>query len=251
MKKFLFVGKVYPEEAGLTIKEIRMDDLKGMFGNTNHKLRIEILNSLVRAEFETDASMDLPTARNSVEYYIQGIVDSYGYYSGSAFDVRLTFGSGPEGEFSFPPVVNEIANDKNSRPLLPEKLLELSAKFPRFHRALGNLREAIKNPMDTSLYCYRSIEAIRHHFVDINENDEGKAKRDSWDRMGKALLFEISFKKYLEDKAKFTRHGDMQDLSDSDIIELLQKAWILIDRFAIYLNDGERDLDTNKYRQLV
>jgi len=250
VKKFLFVGKVYPEESGLTIKEILVEDLTGLLGNDNHKLRIEILNSIIRAELETDAPLDLPTARNSVEYFISGLVDAYGYYSGSAFDVRLSFGIGPEGEFTFPPVINEIAKDKVARPLQPERLIVLSAKFPKLHRALSDLREAIKHPMDTSFYCFRLTEAIRQHFVNKNQKDEAKAKRESWDEMGKSLLFEKSFKDELEKEAKYTRHGDVKDLTSEDIMRLLKKVWILLDRFVIYLNDGQRELNQRMFKML-
>ena len=250
MKKFLFVGKVYPEESHLTVREIKVGELSGISDKHNHKIRIEVLNSIIRVDFETDAPIDLPTARNSVEYFVSGIIDSYGYYTGSAFDVTLTFGIGDEGEYTFPPVVNEIKNAQASRPVQPNQLLILSATFPRFHRALGDLREAIKHPMDTSFYCYRAIEAVRQHFLDKRETDDGKAKRKSWEKMANCLHFSKSFKDKLENESSHTRHGGIKDLTSDEVTEILQKAWTLVDRFAVYIQNGQKSLDPQIFEEL-
>lgn len=250
MNSYLFLGRVLPERMSLTIPKTVFRDLispnapSKMIGD----LTVEAVNGQLTVNLVTSQTFYLATIKNSVEFYIRVIIDSFGYCAGQAFDVDIELVSCPGEVYIFYPRVNSIYNNQTKRPLPPEEVLKIAAKNMSLLRALGNLREAIKHPVDVGLFCFRAIENIRQHFV-----KPGISKSQSWTIMHQALNISTQFidnQPSLTVYSEQSRHGETQDIIDQDMEEMLNKTWKIVDRFCVYLKNNGTGLNLNLYPQL-
>lgn len=249
MNSYVFLGRILPERLALNIPKVVFNELRSPDhpSLTIGDLTIEAIQGGLTANLITPQSFHLATIKNSIEFYVRVIVDSYGYYTGQAFDVDIELVSGPEGAYTFSPRVNSIYNNQHDRPLTPEAVLHIAAGNMNLLRALGNLREAIKHPVDTGLFCYRAVENIRQHFV------EGGNRAQSWTRTHQALNTSQNFvdaEPSLTAHSEQARHGETNSIESEAIEKMLGKTWIIVDRFCVYLSNGETQLDVHAYPML-
>ena len=247
MNSYLFIGRILPERVKVSIPKIIFNDLI-LPDSPNFKignLTVESKDSILEVNLTTTQTFHLPTIKNSIEFYIRVIVDSFGYCTGQAFDVDLEIVSGPGQSATFSPRINSLYKQQGDRPLPPEEVLKLAVKNVSLFRALGNLREAIKHPIDVGMYCYRAIENIRQHFVKT-----GISTTQSWALLHRALNISRQFintKPSLTIFSEQSRHGETHNISGSDIEKVLHKTWLIMDRFCIYLKNNECALDPGLY----
>ncbi len=249
MNSYLFIGRVLPERARFNCPKIEYPGMTSP-GSTKSvgNLTVEIKDGRLEANLLTSESFNLATIKNSVEFFLSHILDSFGYCTGQAFDIDIELASGPRGAYTFTPRVNSLFNSQSERPLSPEVIFILAANNMSLLRALGNLREAIKHPVDVGLFCYRAIENIRQHFV-----DHGKSKNQSWMDMHNALNTTSTFidnKPSLIDFSEQSRHGETHDISDQDMEKIIHKTWKIVDRFCIFLHENGVPLDEKIYPKL-
>lgn len=245
VNSYLFIGRVLPERLQVNIPKIIFNDLKSPEapGERIGNLTVEAKNGQITANLITSQTFYLATIKNSVEFYVRLIVDSYGYNTGQAFDIDLEITSGPEGSYTFYPRINSIYKNQKDRPLPPEAVLTLASKNSSLLRALGNLREAIKHPIDVGLFCYRALESIRQHFV-----SENVSKAQSWTLLHTALNISAEFinnEPSLTAHSEQARHGETHNINDEDMEKMISKTWKIVDRFCIYLQNNETPIDKN------
>lgn len=242
MNSYIFSGKVLPERANVSITplEINMDaidaDISGI-------ATVSIAVSQVSVVLNTNSDSSLLTLKNYMEYLVRTLIDAYGYLSGRGYDVEITSVVNPEGNYSvFGVGIPELENSQNDRPLSFQQLLTAMAKSQHLHRALADLREAIKSPVDTGFFCYRAVESIRQNFKREEEDD---AK--SWESLRKSLLIDRSWIDKIKKFADTARHGDTPYISGKDRILIMQHAWKVIDRFCLYVYRDFNDLSNNEF----
>jgi len=242
MNKYRYYGQINPRDIIKFDNFVYTSDLKGIDSHHSGNLKIKIDNNTVEAIIETESNFDedLETLKNTLEYLVGGIINTANYFYGYAVDVVLESGGNISKEiYTFPPRIRFLKESDRSLPILD--LLSFVMKTPALHRAINDLKSAIKNPMDVGFYCFRAIEAIRQNFLEDNEEDTDKAKKKSWEQMNEKLKINKTYYSKINDNANITRHGKVTSVAGSDMEEILIKAWTVVDRFIMHLNKGKLD----------
>lgn len=250
MSTYIFSGKIMPERADVSVSKISIQILAEDAG-INGDAIVSIGASQVSVVIETiDKNAGLPTLKNYVEYLVRTVVDAYGYLTGRGYDVEITSVVDPDGKHTvFGVGIPELEEAQNERPLHFPELLKVMGRSQHLHRALGDLREAIRSPWDTGFFCYRAIECIRQSFVK-DEDDDRKRKELSWERLRNALRIDRSWLDKLTEFAEPQRHGGTPYMSGKDRVSTMQHAWKVIDRFCVYVYGGFKPLSKNDYDML-
>jgi hypothetical protein len=175
-------------------------------------------------------------------------VDAYGYLTGRGYDVEITSAINNEGvQTVFGVDVPELEKTASERPVeFHELVTELIHKSQHLGNALADLRESIRSPIDTGLFCYRAVESIRQQFVQPGESKDNK----SWERLRQALAVEESFIKSIKLFADDPRHGKTPYISGPERVDCMKRAWVIVDRFCLYLQRGAKDLDAAEFKTL-
>ena len=154
----------------------------------------------------------------------------------------------------FPIAIRQIHESKSDRPVTFPDLYRLlrhsgqrdddvvAFKLNQLRRALADLREAIRSPADTDLFCYRAIECIRQCYLDSNEKDNDSERKRSWERMRKELRICRSWFSTLENTSVVQRHGGLMGRTANERVEAMLRAWRVVDRFIMSAKDGFRPL---------
>jgi hypothetical protein len=101
---------------------------------------------------------------------------------------------------------------------------------------MGDLRSAIEVADDTSFFTYRAVEDVMQFFLG---EDEDRVK--AWELLRSVLRVDRSFLKPLEETSKPARHGRLVSKTREEQVDLLQRAWKVVDRFVAFLHRGGRE----------
>lgn len=247
MITYIFSGKVMPERANVSVDATRVN-IKAIDAGFSGEAIVSISFSQVSVKLSTtDIDVGLFTLKNYVEYLVRALVDAYGYISGRGYDVEITSVVDPNGEqVVFGVGIKELEKAEDERPLSFSEVLSVMSKSPHLHRALGDLREAIRSPFDTGFFCYRAVECLRQSF---RKEEDGDNRKPSWERLRSALRIDQSWIDAIKRFADPQRHGSPAYMSGGDRVSVMQHVWRMIDRFSIYvkrdftpLPEGEFDI---------
>ena len=231
---FVFVGRIHPERACLTIDPLGAA-ISAEDGSWRAVLRYSISFAQVSAIMHVDGQApDLLTLRNHVFEFVQEIVDAYGYLEGRTYDLELTSVLTPEGEHVvFGVEIPELQAERGLRPANLDGLLRSSLEHqPHLRRALADLRQAIKSPVDTGFHCYRAVETL-HHAVASREGLTGSAKA-RWEVVRGILNVEEALVRKIQLAADEVRHGKPIVISGAERLWLFRATWRFVDRFVKY-----------------
>jgi hypothetical protein len=246
MSIYVFSGKIIPERAAVDVSppvklQLRAEEADLAFGAV-----VTIGVSQVAAVVNTtSAQVDLSTLKNYVEDLVRVIVDAAGYLTGRGYDVEITSVVDSEGRQQvFGVGIPSLEKTQNERPLKFQDVLPLAMKSEHLRRALGDLREAIRSPVDTGFFCYRAVESIMQHFRKEEDRDD---KGPGWERMREVLRIDRSWIEYLKGKADLQRHGLTPYMSGENRSIAMQHAWKVVDRFCVYAHGGYIPPDKKEY----
>jgi hypothetical protein len=97
-------------------------------------------------------------------------------------------------------------------------------------RCFTDLTLAMRHSDDTPFYCYRAIEALRHHHAathrlkDADRAEQWQAFRD-FSGVGENEI------RFIATAAKDLRHGGLASCGDADRAEILKSTWAIVDRY--------------------
>jgi len=119
-----------------------------------------------------------------------------------------------------------LLSEKMQRPLQSDivLLIKLNGITPALSAALVSLREAIEFSDLTGMFAFRAVEAVRDYF-----------KQEHWP----TLNLHRSWAEEMTLYAKPQRHGTDKAMSAAVRETLLRRAYAVVDRFTIYLRDGD------------
>ena len=240
---YIFVGKVIPEftaqgnsfNVKITgVHFIFKDEKEAVASEVNIKLK----NSLLICECKFDKEVvNPPNLMSTLKTYLHSLTDALGYEQGRAYDIDvITCFDSQNKPFNF---WDESLKGLCSSEKRPYKSLEIVTNLygnfefsETMKLCYANIREAIRFPNDTPFFCYRAAENIRQYFVKKhNISDPDK----SWGKMWKSLNY--NDKKYFTDLSKISakvRHGDIIAMSIIERSEMLEKTYVVIDKFTEY-----------------
>ena len=202
----VFFGLVLPERSDVSIAgPITIESNEP----SPYKIIMSILRSQIHATCTWDESVNLSTFKNIVEFQARLIVDAIGLHECCGYDMEIISAIDPVTGAHDVFGVQETLDINKGFPDFVE-MVKKAGREPALYVALANFREAIRVPHETSLYCYRAIEAIRQVFVPEGvDRDSGSARIASWSAMRQALnLLEDTIRES-EPFAKSSRHGQL------------------------------------------
>jgi hypothetical protein len=185
-----------------------------------------------------DEKADLNTLKNTAESIVRAEVDALGYLLGRGYDVEITSTQDEHGhQVVFGVGVAELELSRDRRPVGPEGLLPLvfSSRFQLPLRlALGDLREAVRSPLDSGFFAYRAAESIMQAF---RTNDDGEDRGPGWERMRAALKIDRADLDALRKFRDPRSHGEAIQLTSVEGASILRRAWAVVDAFVSYASE--------------
>ncbi|TEB14295.1 hypothetical protein Psfp_03046 [Pelotomaculum sp. FP] len=244
---YIFSGKVLPERANVQFASPLILEVK--YNDFDFKVIINIILSQISAKVEIlRGNPDIGTMKNYLESTVRSLVDGLGYLLACGYDVEITSVMLPDSSMIvFGVGVTELEKEKDTRNFSNAELFKIlfsgKPKTDYLRRALGDLRETIRSPHDTALFAYRAIESIRESFR-ISDSED---KNILWQRMRESLSIEKEYIMFIEKYRTIEAHGKTLPVSGDDRVEIMRRAWRIVERFCNYLLKGESDLPINDF----
>jgi len=238
MKELIFSGVIHPERAQVSITEITqyLDDIDG---NNLGTLKIEISVSQITAHLSTEREdIDLFTWKNSLQPRIEVLVDSFGFLVGCGYEVEIIKAYDVKAKKDHVYGVNiETLPSCTSKEELLKKYALLSSLFKGMEggylqRCLADLRQAIRNPFDSSLHCFRAVESIRQIYCYRNSIDPEKQRPKSWQILREDLgVDESLIQNNIQRYAKVIRHGGLSQFTQEERTQMLGTTWDIMHKY--------------------
>lgn len=251
-KSYVFAGKVLPEResTGITIIDFETTAKEEESGLT-FNVKVSIIKSQILAAVSTETA-DILTLRNYVDQVIRILLDSINYLRGYGLDIEITSVTDENNvHMVFGVDITRFAYKEQDIDADFHRLVGLASKSPHLRLALSNLRDAIRRPSDTGFHSYRAIECIRQAFGESDNGEETKKEKEvSWKKMNDYLQIEGAFSKHLTSYANPQRHGWYKAMTQDERIDVMERARKIVDRFCIYLERNEQQLNEREFPKL-
>lgn len=169
---------------------------------------------------------------------VRAVFDSFGYLLGRAvqFDFATAIDDDTGKEHIFVDGIQELAERQHERPVRLPRLLTVVLGSVHLTRALADLRRTMEYPWDTAFFAFRSVENVRQGFT------TGSDKREaSWEALRTALAIDRSWLDTLKVESTGGRHGEPRSLTGTERTFLIERAWRVVDRYAVYLDRGGKE----------
>lgn len=223
---------MYPERATLTTPSIRAEVLADDI-SFRGMINASINASQVTVDLDTDSKLSVVDLKNSLENFVNTMVDVYGYLKGYAYSVELDSVYIPETGASetFGIDVTTITNDEKSRPFNYQDILLIALKTPELYMVLKDLRDAIKRPHDTFFHCRRATETIAKYFTKSGNKKKG------WEEAIKTLKLNEEDVNEIKKMGGDQRHGLYRSVEGGERVDIMMKTWKVVDKFVEYLKN--------------
>lgn len=240
MEPYQFIGTVLPERAQISVSfNLRFSHpATGCDG----AVEVSIINNQIMVRVYSEADWEVHDLRNVVLNTVQSEIATVGYLIGHAYDIEITrvvnTSKGVDYVFGIDmPCINEprkerdvISDLNNLRPL------KVGEKGIHIVRCFNDLNSAMRHTDDTAFYCFRAIEALRHHCAAMHGIVEAD-KKSQWQKLSDICGFgegEVDINSIREASTR-VRHGEVLYQSNEDRAKLLQDTWSIVDRYISLL----------------
>lgn len=239
---YIFTGRTHPERQGWGIDPSYETTVLHHDG-TKSRMRIYLFASQVTVTVETDSKDSVLDMKNRVSRQVLNLVESLGHVVGAAIDVEILTCVTPSGEHwvfntSFDGLIDNPSESEIGKRVF-NSLIRQAGRSQYVRMALSDLRNAIREPLDTFANCYRAIESIRQEYLDGDSRDSSTRKR-SWLRLREATETEEADLRWLEDWATPRRHGAPVDSSHEDRKRALRMARHVVEKYCLAIADAEQ-----------
>jgi hypothetical protein len=231
MEPYLFYGKILPERAQISLS-FGLSFSHFTSGDTG-KAEVSIVLNQLSVIVHTEKEWDIFDLRNVVRHIVQTNLAMIGYLKGYAYDLEITrvLNSALGIDYVFGIDIPVIAKSRESIDLANE-LEKLKVKTAGengifLNRCFNDLVSAMKNADDTGFYCYRAIEALRHHCAAVHKISE-KDKKTQWEKFREVSKLDEQIIRKLEASARPIRHGEVSGVTDKDREELFKTTWEVV-----------------------
>lgn len=202
-----------------------------------------ILNQIV-VWLDSEIQWNIYDLRNVVKALLQNELAKVAYLRGYAYDVEVTRVMHRELEIDqvFGIDIPCIAN-RNASIDLNERIASIRQKTvgPEgvlLHRCFNDLVAAMQHPDDTGFYCYRAIEALRHHCRARHAIDP-QNKPQQWQKLREVTGIEEATFRFIQNAANPVRHGNVVSVTGQDRVELFTRTWDIVDAYLASLNESD------------
>lgn len=236
METYLFYGKILPERAPISLS-FGLSFSHFTSGETG-KAEISIVLNQLSVTVHTEKEWNIFDLRNVVKHIVQTNLAMIGYIKGYAYDLEITrvLNSTLGVDYVFGIDIPAIAKPRESIDLA-SKLGELRAKTQGengifLNRCFNDLVSAMKDADDTGFYCYRAVEALRHHCAVVHNISE-MDRKIQWEKFMEVSKVNEEATRKLENSAKSTRHGGVSDVTNADREDLFKTTWDIVDAYIV------------------
>jgi len=242
-KTYVLTGVVLPERALVSVDPEKPINIYCQSEEFEANISISIiLNKISLVVKIINANCNIFTFRNAIRESVESIVDTVGFYHNYSFTVEITSLVKTEtGETYVFGIFEPIFGNKN--PFLQNasdyiglsihETAQLAIENNFLNLALKNFREALRIPEDTSFFCYRAIESIRHSYKGSELNQ--------WKEMEKAIQTTEDEVRDLKRRAGSLRHGEQIPQPWEDRQADLSLTWKIIRKFILSLKNEPLD----------
>lgn len=229
MYAYAITGVVHPERA-----DVNITDVTAQIGDIG-EFKYSVLKSRIAGHLST--KQPISNYRNAAliaERAVRGIADTLGFTNGCGYDVEiiqlLDLQNNSHQVFGVEEKI--VSSMKVSERLGAETVAELmKTKFGIYlERSFADLRESIRNPLDSGFYCYRAIECLMHYFKNIDNT----SKKQAWVNFRAQLNIEESILRDIQSASNPVRHGNVGEKSELSREALLTKTWQVVEKFVSY-----------------
>ncbi len=234
MEPYLFYGTVLPTRAQISLSfDLGFSHITS--GNIG-RAKISIVLNEVAVTVHTEKEWNIFDLRNVVKNIVQSNLAMIGYLKGFAYDLEITrvLNSSVGVDYVFGIDVPCIAKPREPVDLGVEleklKLKTIGANGVFLSRCFNDLIAAMKYADDTGFYCYRAIEALRHHCASVHKLVTAD-KNTQWQKFRDISGIEELATRSLEDAARVTRHGEVAGMTDEARVKLFNTTWNMVDSY--------------------
>ena len=183
--------------------------------------------------------------KNSMQVFVNAIVDSTNYYNGSAVEIRLHSCAHGDASYEFVTGSLELKSQTSDRVMKPNDVIKVLHKSEYLLYALSNFRKALKYGEDRGFFCYRCVESMNQHFSQITGSE-----KKGWELLRSELLVDRPVIDFVKDFADVVRHGGIKSYSDEENNEILECTVKILDTFILYIDD-KSSFSSKKFPLLV
>ena len=234
MRPYIFQGIVLPERAQLTLQYSL--SFKHLISGNKATARVSIILNQVIVWIETDHAWDIFDLRNVVAQIVQGHLQMIGYLKGWAYDFELTRvlneDTGTDHVFGID-ILCLAERGKNvdfeaALTKLKEKTMGENGVY--LYRCFNDLASAMKYANDTGFFCYRAIEALRHHCAAIHSLVDA-SKSTQWEKFREVSGCEEVVLREIKAAADPLRHGQVIGATSAHRERLFTITWDTVDGY--------------------
>lgn len=247
---YVFVGYVHPIAANVTLASqdftIRVpsedEGIQGKLDITDSAITMTVIR--------TKSIHDLRTAKDRLQRFALIKTAAYAFVHEVGLDIEIT--DITKIRASHPPFVFGKANMETPRDSKNDEeikrywnLTEDSTSWP-LREGLINYMRALRDPEEAMMFCYRAIETIGH-----DPNFYKSGTDINWHKLRGALNIAKSYFDPLTSRAAVHRHGGQMIPSREEYIAALKTAHSVIERYAAYLENRNKNLSLEEFPTLI
>lgn len=238
LKVYTFTARVHPERYGFGmdgLPELVASHPDGSRSIFRFQLAWSQMTVLVLTDSEDVVILDL---KNTVNRLARVALDALGFIWAAGLDLEMMSCTDPFGtthvfNTAFDGLRDEEGPERSRGEHQTMNLLIIQGhSSPNVRLALADLRNAIREPTDTSANCYRAVESIRQEYLS-SESPGSNSIKQSWIRLREATGVEESELRWLEDLATPRRHGASVDVTHADRERALRLARRVVEQHCL------------------
>jgi hypothetical protein len=239
METYLFIGRVLPERAALSVEKFgaRLDYIQNGVPR-RCVVRVRILVNQIAVWFRSYDAWHLPGLRNVVAEMLQAELSRIGYFTGHAYDFEITRVINVERNddlvfgIDTPAIAGRLGIVDLQAHFVPLRKLSTGLHARLLDRCFNDLASALRHPADRAFYCYRAIESLSHHCgtlkeVVFGERDDARRWELFRDTAGCSRDDVMAIKREADDP----RHGRASSVKYGGDDDLLSSTWSVVDKY--------------------
>jgi hypothetical protein len=182
--------------------------------------------------------------------FIRAMVDLTAFSSGVGLSVVLDRFTDVDGttveigpvEKTLPPICTAFSSKDGGASF--RKVWEITLKDPRLFFVFRDLNEAITQPHMGPANCARAVERIRN-IIATGQRDKG------WAAFRTALNIDEAYVRFITETSRGPRHGDTAFIDGPTTRTVVERSWVLANRFLEYRKRGDVQLSLGEFPLLV
>ena len=247
-----FLGYVFPSSIKINLKDMPSIEWNEPAKNIQESYQIAVIDSKVDITCSTNRYDESKLFDQYMRAYdlVRAAIDIFAFANGYGLTVILDSEIKPDGtpsslffeDPSLPPLVTAFNLDPaNMDSSSYNSMFRMIVGEPPVFMALNDLIVAITMPHHAPVNCGRAMDGIRYLIA------PGVDRKQGWLQMRQSLNVDQSYLSHVTNTSTRPRHGDRTYIPGSVIRPVVQRSWIIMNRFLEFRKGGNRPLPISKF----